>query len=181
MHQYNLGQGLQTKIPSEVLLSETRELEMAELGFIPLSYYKNSDFACFFSANSAQKPKVYNDNDLTANSRINARLPYIFLSSRLAHYLKFLQRENIGSTKSRAELEDELNQWISTLVTKMNNPGPDLAATHPLKEAKIVVTAIAENPGFYKVNMHATPHFQIEGMDVQLSLVAQLPTNDSNK
>lgn len=178
LHQYDIGQGLQTKIPSEVLLSETRELALAELGFIPLSYYKNSDYACFFSANSTQKPKYYDSADATANAIINARLPYIFLSARLAHYLKVLQRENIGSSKSRAELEAELNRWISSLVTKMNNPGVELAATHPLKSAQIEVHAIAENPGFYRVSLHATPHFQIEGMDVKLSLVAQLPTNE---
>ncbi len=178
LHQYNIGQGLQTKIPSEVLLSETRELAMSELGFIPLSYYKNSDFACFFSANSAQKPKSYDCNDATANAKINSRLPYIFLSSRLAHYLKVIQRENIGSTKNRVELEEELNRWISGLVTKMNNPGVELAATHPLKEANIKVVSIPENPGFYSVSMHAVPHFQIEGMDVKLSLVAQLPTGE---
>lgn len=178
LHQYNLGQGTQTKIPSEVLFSETREMEMAELGFIPLSYYKNSDYACYFSANSVQKPQAYDSADATANARINARLPYIFLSARLAHYLKVLQRENIGSAKNRVELEQELNDWISNLVTKMNNPGVELAATHPLKEAHISVIAIPENPGFYRVNMHAVPHFQIEGMDVQLSLVAQLPTGE---
>lgn len=175
LHQYNIGQGLQTKIPSEVLFSETRELAMAELGFIPLSYYKNSDYACFFSANSTQRPKQYASASATANARINTRLPYIFLSARLAHYLKVIQRENIGSTKNRIELEVELNKWISGLVTKMNNPGVELMATHPLKAAEITVNSIAENPGFYQVSMSAIPHFQVEGMDVQLSLVAQLP------
>lgn len=160
------------------MLSETKELALGELGFIPLSYYKNSDFSCFFSVNSAQKPKTYGTFDATANAKINARLPYIFLSSRLAHYLKVMQPENIGSAKTRVELEHELNRWISGLVTKMNNPGKELAATHPLKEAKIEVISIPENPGFYRVSMHATPHFQIGGMDVKLSLVAQLPTGD---
>ena len=89
-----------------------------------------------------------------------------------------MQPENIGSAKTRVELEHELNRWISGLVTKMNNPGKELAATHPLKEAKIEVISIPENPGFYRVSMHATPHFQIGGMDVKLSLVAQLPTGD---
>ena len=105
-------------------------------------------------------------------------MPYIFLSSRLAHYLKVIQRENIGSTKNRVELEEELNRWISGLVTKMNNPGVELSATHPLKEASIKVVSIPENPGFYSVSMHAVPHFQIEGMDVKLSLVAQLPSGE---
>lgn len=179
LHQYDAGCGLQTKIPSEVLIAETKELAFANLGFVPLSYYKNSDYACFFSANSAQKPAQYHDKTASANSRINARLPYIFLSSRIAHYLKVLQRENIGSTISRSDQEEKLNQWLNTLITKMNNPSPELAATHPLREGKVALEAIADNPGFYRVNLYAVPHFQIEGMDVKLSLVAQMPTGNN--
>ena len=176
IHQYDIGRGIQTKIPSETIISETRELEYANLGFIPLCYYKNSNFTCFFSANSSQKPQEFSTPLATANSRINARLPYIFLTSRLGHYLKVLQRENIGTNKNRLELENELNEWMQTLVTKMNNPGPELASTHPLSAGHITVEDIPENPGFYKVIMYAIPHFQIEGMDVQLSLVSKLPT-----
>lgn len=109
IHLYDLGTGNRVKIPSEVMIPETREFEFASPGFIPLSYYKNRDYACFFSANSAQKPALYDTADATANSRINARLPYIFLLSRIAHYLKMIQRENIGTTKDRRLLELELN------------------------------------------------------------------------
>lgn len=118
IHLYDLGTGNQVKIPSEVMIPETREFEFANLGFIPLSYYKNRDYACFFSANSTQKPALYDTADATANSRINARLPYIFLLSRIAHYLKLIQRENIGTTKDRRLLELELNTWVRSLVTR---------------------------------------------------------------
>ncbi|MCE1499166.1 type VI secretion system contractile sheath large subunit, partial [Enterobacter hormaechei] len=118
IHLYDLGTGNQVKIPSEVMIPETREFEFASLGFIPLSYYKNRDYACFFSANSAQKPALYDTADATANSRINARLPYIFLLSRIAHYLKLIQRENIGTTKDRRLLELELNTWVRSLVAQ---------------------------------------------------------------
>ncbi|MDX2165132.1 MAG: type VI secretion system contractile sheath large subunit [Gammaproteobacteria bacterium] len=178
LHHYDIGRGLQTKIPSEILIPETRELEFAQLGFIPLSYYKNNNFACFFSANSTQKPAIYETPEATANSRINARLPYIFLSSRLGHYLKVLQRENIGSPKDKEELERELNRWLNTLITHMNNPGPELMATHPLREGKVEVLTIPDNPGYYRVNLYVMPHFQVEGIDVRLSLIAQLPTKE---
>lgn len=179
MHYYDLGRGKQAKIPTEVLISETKELEYAEQGFIPLSYYKNSDFACFFSANSTQRPQEYSTAEATANARINARLPYIFLVSRIAHYLKVLQRENIGSSKTRKELERELNDWLQSLVTKMKNPDPDLIATHPLQDGAVTVEPIPENPGYYRVAMAVTPHFQVEGIDVSLSLVSQLPAGDA--
>jgi len=175
IHLYDLGTGNQVKIPSEVMIPETREFEFANLGFIPLSYYKNRDYACFFSANSAQKPALYDTPDATANSRINARLPYIFLLSRIAHYLKLIQRENIGTTKDRRLLELELNKWIGGLVTEMTDPGDDLQASHPLRDAKVTVEDIEDNPGFFRVKLYAVPHFQVEGMDVNLSLVSQMP------
>ncbi|MCU0293890.1 MAG: hypothetical protein MUF10_18215, partial [Thermoanaerobaculaceae bacterium] len=138
-------------------------------------FYKNKDFACFFSANSCQKAKKYLDADATANSRLSARLPYLFLVSRLAHYLKVIQRENIGAAKERDELQKELETWIKTLVTDMKDPGPELKARCPLSAARIAVTDIADNPGFYNVEMMVRPHFQIEGVDVSLSLVSRLP------
>lgn len=175
IHLYDLGTGNQVKIPSEVMIPETREFEFANLGFIPLSYYKNRDYSCFFSANSAQKPALYDTTDATANSRINARLPYIFLLSRIAHYLKLIQRENIGTTKDRRLLELELNTWVRGLVTEMTDPGDDLQASHPLRDAKVTVEDIEDNPGFFRVKLYAVPHFQVEGMDVNLSLVSQMP------
>ncbi|EFN9664890.1 type VI secretion system contractile sheath large subunit [Escherichia coli] len=175
IHLYDLGTGNQVKIPSEVMIPETREFEFANLGFIPLSYYKNRDYACFFSANSTQKPALYDTPDATANSRINARLPYIFLLSRIAHYLKIIQRENIGTTKDRRLLELELNNWIRELVTEMTDPGDELQASHPLRDGKVVVEDIEDNPGFFRVKLYAVPHFQVEGMDVSLSLVSQMP------
>jgi type VI secretion system protein ImpC len=179
IHHYDVGKGKEAKIPTEVIISETQELAFANQGFIPLSYYKNSDFACFFSANSTQKPIEYSSVDATANSRINSRLPYIFLVSRISHYLKVLQRENIGSSKTRQELENELNDWLQGLVTKMTNPDEALIATHPLRNAEIKVEEIPENPGYYRVSLFVVPHFQIEGVDVRLSLVAKMPVTQN--
>ncbi len=175
IHLYDLGTGAQMKIPTEVLIPETREFEFANLGFIPLSFYKNRDYACFFSANSAQKPALYDTKEATANSRANSRLPYIMLISRLAHYLKVMQRENIGMTKDRKVLEAEFSKWIRGLVTEMNDPSDEVRAQFPLRDAKVMVEDIEDNPGFFRVKLFVMPHFQIEGMDVSLSLVSQMP------
>ena len=103
------GKGKQMKIPTEVPIDETLEFTTASLGFIPFSHYQGRDYACFFSANSTQKAQEYDQKEATANSRVNTRLPYIFLASRIAHYLKVIQRENIGTTKDRGKIEKELN------------------------------------------------------------------------
>ena len=175
VHLYDVGRGKETKIPTEVPISETLEFAASNLGFMPLSIYQGRDYACFFSAHSAQKPKLYDDPEATANSRINARLPYVLLASRIAHYLKVLQRENIGATKDSMQIQQELNDWVSNLVTKMPNPSEKLIAKYPLREAEVNVHEVESNPGFYRIEMMIMPHFQIEGMDISLSMVGQMP------
>ena len=175
VHLYDVGKGKQMKIPTEVPISETLEFECANLGLIPLSIYEGTDYACFFSANSAQRPVIYDDPDATANSRINARLPYIMLGSRIAHYLKVLQRENIGATKDAGKIEQELNRWLGGLITKMPNPDEKTIAKYPLRAGQVTVSDIDDNPGFFRVEMSFMPHFQIEGMDINLMMVSKMP------
>jgi len=175
VHLYDAGRGKQMKIPTEVPIDETTEFTAANLGFIPFSHYQGRDYACFFSANSAQKPAEYEQKEATANSRINARLPYIFLSSRIAHYLKVIQRENIGTTKDRAKIEKELNDWIKGLIIGIKDPSESQIAKFPLRDAQVKVYDIEENAGFFRVEMMIMPHFQIEGMDISLSLVGKMP------
>lgn len=175
VHLYDAGRGKQMKIPTEVPIDETLEFTAANLGFIPFSHYQGRDYACFFSANSTQKPAEYDQKEATANSRINARLPYIFLASRIAHYLKVIQRENIGTTKDRAKIEKELNTWVKGLIIGIKDPSEQQIAKYPLRDAQVKVYDIEENPGFFRVEMMIMPHFQIEGMDISLSLVGKMP------
>ena len=174
VHVYDVGRGQEKKIPVEVSVDETLEYTCADLGFIPFSHYTDKDYACFFSANSAQEPQIYEEEDATANSRINSRLPYIFLASRIAHHLKVLQRENIGSTMDSQKIEEELNDWIAKLVTKMTNPGPEQVVKYPLRDASVEVQELEDNPGYFRVGLKVIPHFQVEGMDVSLSLVGKI-------
>ncbi len=164
-----------TKIPTEVMISDRRELELAESGFMPLTFYKNRDHACFFSAQSTQKPKRYSTDEATANAKLAANLPYLFLASRLSHYLKVIQRENIGAAKEKDDLQKELDKWIQKLVTKMPGAGADLKAERPLRDAHIEVEDLPDSPGWYDVKMFVRPHFQVEGINVELSLVSKMP------
>lgn len=175
LHLYQSGGDTETKVPTEILIPDRREYEFAQQGFIPLSFYKNKSYAAFFSAQSVQRPKKYSTDEATANAKLSANLPYLFLVSRLSHYLKVIQRENIGAAKEKEDLQRELDDWIQKLVTEMPNPDPELKARCPLKAAQIVVEDSADNPGFYRVTMKVRPHFQIEGVDVNLSLVSQMP------
>ena len=164
-----------TKMPTEMLIPDHRELLYSKYGFIPFINEKGKDRACFYSANSAQKAKIYDDPEATATSKAMTRLPYILLASRIAHYLKVQQRDNIGANKPRSEIEKELNDWINTLVSKMDRPDPDMVSKRPLRDAKVVVTAIPDDPGWYDVSMMIVPHFSSEGLKVRLALMAQMP------
>jgi type VI secretion system protein ImpC len=174
VHRYDAGRGTEAKIPTEIPISETLEFAASNLGFMPLSVYQGRDYACFFSAHSAQRPRIYDQAEATANSRVNARLPYVLLASRIAHYLKVLQRENVGATKDAAAIERELNAWVGDLVTKMPKPSDDLVSKYPLRDAAVRVRDVERNPGLYRIEMTVMPHFQIEGMDISLSMVSQI-------
>jgi type VI secretion system protein ImpC len=160
------------------LLSERREFELAEEGFMGLTMRKGSDNACFFSANSSQKPKTFGKTkegkEAETNYKLGTRLPYMMVMNRLAHYLKVLQREEIGSTKSRVDLEKDLNKWISQYVLDMDTAQSGSYARRPLRRAQVTVEDVAGEPGWYKVGMKVTPHFKYEGAFFELSLVGKL-------
>jgi len=178
IYQYEAMGELQTKIPTEVLISERREFELAEEGFVALTMRKGSDNAAFFSANSTQKPKVFANTpegkQAELNYKLGTQLPYTFIVSRLAHYIKVIQRENIGTWKERGDLETELNNWIRQYVADQDNPSPGVRSRRPLRKASITVTDVEGEPGWYRVNMQVQPHFKYMGASFTLSLVGKL-------
>lgn len=178
VHTFEAMGQLQSKIPTEVLISDRKEYELAEQGFIALTMRKGSDNAAFFSANSVQKPKSFgNTTEGTAaqlNYTLGTQLPYLMIVNRLAHYIKVLQRENIGSWKNRGELESELNNWIRQYVSDQENPSAEVRSRRPLRKAQITVSDVEGEPGWYSVGMAVQPHFKYMGADFTLSLKGKL-------
>lgn len=178
LYQYESMGEIQTKIPTEVLISERREFELSEEGFMALTMRKGSDNAAFFSANSAQKPKFFGNNpegkQAELNYKLGTQLPYTMIVSRLAHYIKVLQRENIGTWKDRGELEKELNDWIRQYIADQDNPAPGVRSRRPLRKAEITVSDVDGDPGWYRVSMKVQPHFKYMGASFTLSLVGKL-------
>ncbi len=178
LHQYKAMGEIQTKIPTEIQLTERREYELSEEGFIGLVYRKDSNNAAFFSANSPQKAKIFADTAegkaSELNYRLGTQLPYMFIITRLAHYMKVMQREQIGSWKERGDLERELNLWISQYVADMENPAPAVRSRKPLRSAKIVVEDVPGQPGWYRCALQLRPHFKYMGASFTLSLVGKL-------
>ena len=178
LYQFESMGQMQTKIPTQVLISERREYELAEEGFIALTMRKGSDNAAFFSANSVLKPKTFPNTpegkEAEMNFKLSTQLPYMMIMNRLAHYIKVIQRENIGSWKERVDLERELNKWISQYVTEMDTPDPTTRSKRPLRMAKITVSDVEGDPGWYSVSLMARPHFKYMGASFTLSLVGKL-------
>jgi type VI secretion system protein ImpC len=178
VHLYDAMGQLQAKIPTEVLITDRREFELAEEGFITLTMRKGSDNAAFFSANSVQKPKVFphtpEGKEAETNYKLGTQLPYLFVISRLAHYIKLLQREQIGSWKERGDLERELNGWIRQYVADQENPPAEVRSRKPLRQARIEVLDVEGEPGWYQVSLSVRPHFKYMGASFDLSLVGRL-------
>jgi type VI secretion system protein ImpC len=178
LHQYKTLEGIETKIPTEVLISDRREFELAECGFIGLTMYKNTDKACFFSANSVQKPKTFADTEEgqadQTNYKLGTRLPYMMMISRLAHYLKVIQRDNIGTWQTPTKMQTELNEWMRQYAADMDNPLPEVANRRPIRKFDIQVSEVPGEVGFYKVDMQVMPHIKFEGANFTLSLVGKL-------
>ena len=169
--------GIDMKCPTEIAISDRREAELAKAGLIPLIHRKNTCNAAFIGAQSLQKPQEYSDPDATANANLAARLPYLFASTRFAHYLKCIVRDKIGMFHEREDMQRWLNEWIMNYVdADPANSSQDTKARRPLAAAEVVVEDVEDNPGFYNAKFFLRPHFQLEGLTVSLRLVAKLPS-----
>jgi len=163
------------KCPTESPVTDRREKELADLGFVPVVHCKGTDYAAFFSVQSCQKQKMYDKEEANANARLSTQLPYILAISRFAHYLKAMMRDKVGSFMSRQECQDFLTRWILQYVVGNDNVAAEVKARKPLRDAKVEVVEIPGKPGCYRAVAFLKPHFQLDELSVSLRLVADLP------
>lgn len=163
------------KCPTEIAITDRREKELSDLGFIPLVHCKHTDYAAFFGAQSTQKARKYNTDEANANAILSTQLQYIFAVSRVAHYLKAMMRDKVGSFASVSSVEQYLNEWISQYVLLDDNATQEAKAKFPLREASIQVSEVPGRPGTFRAVAFLRPHFQLDELSVSLRLVAELP------
>ena len=166
---------LDAKCPSEIGITDRREKELSDLGFLPIVHYKNTDYSVFFGAQSIQKPKKYDRPAATANAALSARLPYLMATSRFAHYLKVIARDWIGSFMEATDAERRMNRWINNYVNSNESAGPEMKARFPLREARVEVSEIPGAPGSYNAIAYLRPWLQLEELTTSMRLVARLP------
>jgi type VI secretion system protein ImpC len=177
-HTFRTDEGdVALKCPTEVAITDRREKELADQGLVPLVHCKGTDYAAFFSVQTANKAKLYDKEAANANARLSSQLPYILAMSRFAHYLKAMMRDKIGSFMTRQDCEKFLNQWISNSVVSDDNASQAAKASHPLREAAIQVSEVPGKPGAYRAVAFLKPHFQLDELSVSLRLVADLPAS----
>ena len=175
-HTFKTDDGeIALKCPTEIAITDRREKELSDLGFIPLVHCKNTDYAAFFAAQSVQKPKKYDSDSANANAVLSSQLQYIMATSRIAHYLKAMMRDKIGSFAAAGNVQDFLNKWISQYVLLDDGASQEAKAQYPLREASVEVSEVSGRPGVYKAVAFLRPHFQLDELSVSLRLVAELP------
>lgn len=175
-HNFKTDEGdIALKCPTEVQITDRREKELADQGFVPLVHCKGTDYAAFFSVQTCNKPKVYDQDSANANARLSSQLPYILAMSRFAHYLKAMMRDKLGSAMSRSQAEMFLNQWVANYVIADDNASQAAKSERPLREARIEVMEIPGKPGALRAVAFLKPHFQLDELTVSLRLVADLP------
>jgi type VI secretion system protein ImpC len=176
VHTFSTDDGdIAIKCPTEIAISDRREFELSELGFLPLIYKKGTKFAVFMGAQSCQKPTVYFEPDATANAELSAKFNLILCTSRFAHYLKVMARDKIGSFLEVTDCSIWLNRWILNYCVNPNGTGERIKAERPLSEASVLVREVAGKPGWYEAVAHLRPHFQLETLSTSLRLVAEVP------
>ncbi|MEZ5343911.1 MAG: type VI secretion system contractile sheath large subunit, partial [Pyrinomonadaceae bacterium] len=150
-HTFETDEGeVAMKCPTEVAITDRREKEFADNGFIPLVHCKNTDYAAFFATQSANKAKKYDTDEANANARLSSQLQYIMAVSRFAHYLKAMMRDKVGSFMSREDAEKFLNRWIKQYVLDSDTGSQNAKAEKPLREARIDVAEVPGKPGAYR-------------------------------
>lgn len=175
-HTFRTSSGdLSLKCPTEVAITDRREKELNDLGFISLCHKKNSDVAVFFGGQTTNKARLYNTNEANANARLSAMLPYVLAASRFAHYLKVIMRDKVGSFMTRDNVQTYLNNWIADYVLINDNAPQEIKAQYLLREARVDVSEVAGKPGAYRATVFLRPHFQLEELSASIRLVANLP------
>jgi type VI secretion system protein ImpC len=164
------------KCPTEIAISDRREFELSNLGFLPLLWCKGRDFAVFMGAQSAQKPKQYFDPAANANAELSAKFNYLLCVSRFAHYLKVMARDKIGSFMEVKDCEQWLNTWIMNyVIANPQTAGEEAKAKSPLADAKVEVREVKGKPCWYEAVAYLRPHFQLETLTTSMRLVAEVP------
>lgn len=159
---------------TEVLITDTIERELSDLGFMPLCQCYDLPFAAFYNNQSIQKPKKMDTRDANANAKLSAMLQHVLCGSRIAHYIKVMIRDKVGSFITAEGCEEFLRTWLFKYTTGREDLDWEEQARYPLREAGVQVREHPSKPGQYLCVIHMKPHYQLDQMVSELELVTEL-------
>ena len=172
--------GVDLKCPTEIAISDRREAELAKSGLIPLDpsqEHRQGGLHRRAVALQAEEPIRTTGAGDGVRATCRRGCPTCSRCRRFAHYLKCMVRDKVGSYEGEAS---SCSAGCRTGSANMStaipiNSSEETKATRPLAGAAIEIVENEENPGYYSATFELRPHFQLEGMDIGLSLVSRLP------
>jgi type VI secretion system protein ImpD len=159
---------------TDVIITDTTERQLSELGLMPLCQCYDLPFAAFYSNQSLQRPVRRKPGESNINARISAMLQHMLCGSRVAHYVKVIIRDKVGSFITAEECETYLTKWLFEYTTGREDLEWEEQARYPLREAAVTVSEHPDKPGQYTCVMHLVPHYQVDRMVSELELVTEL-------
>jgi len=162
--------GVIPKTSTDCIISDRQEAELSNLGFIPLTHCHDTAYSAFYSNQTVQKPKVYEDEFATQNAKISGMLQYILCVSQFAHALKVIARDQVGSFEEPEEIERVLSDWIHEYVTPDEKARPETKATRPLRKAEVALRKDPNNPGAFRCTMKLWPHYQLDDLTASIRM-----------
>ncbi|MCP4430444.1 MAG: type VI secretion system contractile sheath large subunit [Gammaproteobacteria bacterium] len=159
---------------TDVIISDVKERELSDFGFIPLCQCYDTPFAAFYSNQSLRKNERIGNSEEMVNARLSAMLQHVLCGARIAHYIKVIIRDKVGSFISAEECEDYLRDWLFKYTTGREDLDWEEQAKYPLREAAVEVKNHPEKPGSYLCIIQLRPHYQLDHMVSELELITEL-------
>lgn len=159
---------------TDVIITDNLERELSNHGFVPLCQCYATPFAAFYNNQSLQRPQKQTGSDVTVNAKLSAMLQHVLCGSRVAHYIKVMIRDKVGSFTTAEGCEDYLRKWLFKYTTGREDLEWEEQARYPLRESNVRVREHPERPGHYACVIHLVPHYQLDQMVSELELVTEL-------
>jgi type VI secretion system protein ImpD len=159
---------------TDVVITDIKERELSDLGLVALCQCYDTPFAAFYSNQSLRKIGHTNNRETEINTKLSAMLQHVLCGSRIAHYVKVIIRDKVGSFITAEECEDFLREWLFKYTTGREDLEWEEQAQYPLREAAVNVKDHPEKPGDYICIIHLRPHYQLDNMVSELELVTEL-------
>lgn len=162
------------KLTTECLVMDAQEKRFNDLGFIALKDHLLSERAVFYSSQSVKLPKRTRNERDDASAKINSMLHYVLCASRIAHYIKVIIRDKIGSFTNVQACETYLTHWLSRYCSSAKGQSLASIMKNPLTRADVSVSELVDSPGKYYCAMTISPHSQFDDMQSQLRLTTNI-------